>query len=71
VVHNCSVLVKQNPGREREDDHQTRVDQRGRTDVRLQVTHLRNPMRDQRQRQSAQDADHPCWKIGAEHIDCW
>jgi hypothetical protein len=71
VVHNCSVLVKQNPGRERENDHQTRVDQRDRTDVRLQVTRLHNPMRDQGQRQAAQDADHPRGKIRAENIDRW
>ncbi len=69
MVHNCSVLVKQNPGREREDDHQTRVDQRGRTDVRLQVTHLNNPMRDEGQRKAAQDTNHPGREIRAENID--
>src|SRR6266496_681126 len=64
-----SVLVKQNPRREGEDDHQAGIDQRRRTEVRFQLAHLNNPMSDERQRQSADNADHPCRKIGTDDID--
>src|SRR5437868_14826801 len=66
-----SVLIKQDPGRECEDDRETRIDERRRAEVWLQVADLNNPVRDERQRQSADDADHPRWKIGAENIYCW
>ena len=64
-----SFLVEQNPSRECEDDHQRRIDERRRTNVRFQVAHLDNPMRDERERQSADDADHPRRKIGTENVD--
>ena len=64
-----SVLVKENPRREGEDDHETRVDEWRRTEVGFQVADLQDPMGNQRQRQSANNADHPCRKIGAEKID--
>ena len=64
-----SVLVKENPRREGEDDHETRVDEWRRTEVGFQVADLQDPMGNQRQRQSANNTDHPCRKIGAEKID--
>src|SRR6266403_3890114 len=64
-----SVLVEQNPGRECEDDHQRRIDERRRTNVRFQVARLDNPMRDESQRQSAHNTDHPGRKIGTENVD--
>jgi hypothetical protein len=66
-----SVLVKKNPGREGEDDHQARIDERGRTEVWLQMADLNDPMRNERQGQSADDADHPCRKVRAKNIDGW
>src|ERR1044072_4498841 len=63
-----SVLVKQNPSREREDDHQTRINERRRTDVRFQVSLLDDPMGDKCQRQPAQNADHPRWEVRAENV---
>ena len=66
-----SVLIKDDPGGEREDDHDARVDEGGQADVRLQVAHLYDPMRDEGQRESAQDADHPGWEVGAEHVNGW
>src|SRR6266581_958937 len=54
VAARCmSVLVEQNPGRECEDDHQRRIDERHRTEIRLQVAHLNNPVRDEGQRKAA------------------
>ena len=42
-----------------------------RTEVRFQVAELHDPMRNERQRQAAQNADHPRRKIRAENIDRW
>ena len=64
-----SVLVKQNPSREREDDHQTRINERRWTDVRFQVADLDDPMGDKCQRQPAQNADHPRWEVRTENVD--
>ena len=64
-----SVLVKQNPGREGEEDRETRVDEWRRTQVGFQIAKLNDPMSNQRQRNSAQDADHPRGEIRAEDID--
>jgi len=43
-----SILVKQDPRRECEDDHERRVDEWGGTDVRFQIASLNDPMRDER-----------------------
>src|SRR3954469_15443511 len=64
-----SVLVEQNPGRECEDDHQRRIDQRRRTNVRFQVAYLNDPVRDEGQRKAAQDTNHPGREIGTKNID--
>jgi hypothetical protein len=64
-----SVLVEKNPGREGENDHETRINEGRRTNVRFEIANLNDPMRDQCKRQSAQDADHPGRKIRAENID--
>src|ERR1043166_4003544 len=64
-----SVLVQQDPGREREDDHQTRIDERRRTDVRFQVLHLDEPVRDKCQRQPAQKTNHPSREVRAKNVD--
>src|SRR6266480_278361 len=63
-----SVLVEQNPGRECEDDHQRRIDERRRTNVRFQFANLNDPVRDEGQSKAAQDTDHPGRKIGTENI---
>ena len=64
-----SVLVEQNPGRECENDHEARVDQRSRTEVRFQFANLNDPVRDEGQRKAAQDTNHPGRKIGTENIN--
>src|SRR3954451_11987371 len=70
VAGRCmSVLVKQKPGREGEDDHEARVDERSRTEISFQVANLQDPVGNERQRQPAQDADHPGRKVRAEDID--
>jgi len=63
-----SVLVKQDPGCEREDDHQARVDNWCRADVWFQIAKLDERMRDQRQRQAADDADHPRREVRAKNV---
>ena len=65
-----SVLVEQNPSRECEDDHETGINERCRTDVRPQVQPLNNQLDGKRKREAAQDADHPRWKVRAEDVDC-
>lgn len=69
--HGDSVLIEENPGNECEDDHETWVNKQRRSDVRLQLAHLDDPMGYQRERESAQDADHPGWEVGAEHVNGW
>jgi hypothetical protein len=68
-VHDWSVLVKDDPGKKREDQHETRVDNGSGTDVTLKLTHLYNPMGDQGHDQTTEDTEHPGRKIGAENID--
>src|SRR4051794_24986436 len=60
-----SILVEQNPGRECENDHQARINERARTEEGFQIAGLNDPMGDERQGKSANDADHPGRKIRA------
>ena len=63
------ILIKNDPRQKSVNDRQTRVDERGRRCVRFEVICSNDPSGDQRQSQPADDADHPCRKIGADNIN--
>ena len=65
----CFWIGEDDPGAEGINQHQTRVDERRRKSVTLQMIRSNNPSADQRQSQSAYNADHPGRKIGTENID--
>ena len=64
------VLVKDDPRQKSVNDRQTRIDERRRRRITFKMIRSDNPTADQRQSQPADNADHPCWKIGTENIDC-
>jgi hypothetical protein len=63
------VVIEDDPGAEGIDKHQTRVDERRRRSVTFQMIRSNNPSAEQRQSQSANNADHPGRKIRTQNID--
>ena len=70
VMPGSLVLVKDDPGQIGINDCQTGVDQRRRRRITFEMIGSDNPPGDQRKSQSADDTDHPGWKIRTENIDC-
>ena len=63
------VLIKNDPGHKSVNYRQARIDERRWRRVRLKMIRSNDPSTDQRQSQPADNADHPCWKIGAKNVD--
>ena len=63
------VLIKDDPRQKGIDNRQGRVDERRRRRITFEMICSDNPPGDQRKSQSADDADHPGWKIRAENVD--
>jgi hypothetical protein len=64
------ILVKNDPRHKSVNERQASIDKRRRRRVRLEMIRSNDPSGNQRQSQPADNADHPCWKIGAENINC-